>query len=473
MFLLYIYIFFSLVISRLTLKANIFNIASISLICYWAAYPLEKLKIQDYTTISGIREVGVYMYAIFGFSFLLGAFIISKIKIKRINIYPRINSRNNLFFISLVLAFLGLFCFTYTYNFSISNYIYLTLGGIPRGERMALISQAKNALPYSIFFIPSITTLLIAIKKFGISKTSPYKFLTIVIIFLNTPILLSYLAEGDRSSLIKFLAVLFFTLCLSQNSIEKINKRSFLIEKLQINKTILLNRIKIFFILFSFCIIFMFVGYARSAGWTRTPYVFRNISNSIKDNRLPTGEFRGVNFTIDFALARNHLSIKKTDKMFTWDRLIFYPLPTYVYKAIFNSKKPLNMGDAIGLETGNYIFGNELKKKYGFGLSPIAEGLINFGIIGVFINGFIYGSAISLLQYFYNKISLDSINLLDIIIINTLTIIPLIMRAGNAGIYNWIFSTSFVLLLPLLVIEFFHKINHLNFFTKQNDEINK
>ena len=41
--------------------------------------------------------------------------------------------------------------------------------------------------------------------------------------------------------------------------------------------------------------------------------------------------------------------------------MIFYPLPTYVYKKLFNKKKPLNIGDTIGLETKNYVYGKEKK----------------------------------------------------------------------------------------------------------------
>ena len=35
---------------------------------------------------------------------------------------------------------------------------------------MAILSKAKNALPYSIFLIHSIPTLLIYIKKFGLKN---------------------------------------------------------------------------------------------------------------------------------------------------------------------------------------------------------------------------------------------------------------------------------------------------------------
>ena len=168
-----------------------------------------------------------------------------------------------------------------------------------------------------------------------------------------------------------------------------------------------------------------------------------------------TGEFRGVNYTIEYALARNNLDILKTDKMFTWKNIIFYPLPTYVYKGIFKEKKPPNIGAAIGIDTKNHLYGVEENMRFGFGLSPVAEGFINLGYFGVFFIGLVYGLAIGLLQTLYNKISLENINLIDILILNTLGIVPLIMRSGSAGIYNWIFICSFVILLPLLIIEFF------------------
>ena len=92
---------------------------------------------------------------------------------------------------------------------------------------------------------------------------------------------------------------------------------------------------------------------------------------------------------------------------------------------------------------------------FGFGLSPVAEGFIKLGYFGVFFIGLVYGLSIGLLQTLYNKISLENISLIDIVILNTLGIVPLIMRSGSAGIYNWIFSSSFVILLPLLIIELF------------------
>ena len=471
MILLLIYLVFSLLLSRLILKANIFNIASLALISYWAFYPLENLKIGKdmYQTINGIKEIGIYMYLAFGLSFLVGVFIIIRKNIKKIKLYPRINSKNNLFFISISLACLGLICFSYTYGFDIKTYFQYAFT-MTRSQRMEILSTSKNALPYSIFFIPSITTLLIGIKKYGFVRSYSNFIIILIIFLLNVPIFISYFIEGDRSSIIKLITTALFTLGLSNFSIESLDKNSFLIENFRLNKNILFNRIKYLLILFIFFSFLLLIGIGRGNNWKNGPIIFNKLLAIRETKELPSAEFRANNFTIDFALARKYLNIEETKTMFTWDKLIFYPLPTYVYKRIFNEKKPLNIGDAIGLETKEYVYGKEYKRKIGFGLSPIAEGLINFGIIGVIFTGFIYGIAIGLLQSFYNKISLNNIDLLDIIILNTLGIVPLMMRAGSAGIYNWIFSSSFVILLPLLIIEVFNRKNYQEIFIlKKND----
>ena len=114
----------------------------------------------------------------------------------------------------------------------------------------------------------------------------------------------------------------------------------------------------------------------------------------------------------------------------------------------------MNIGDTIGLETKNYVYGKEKNTKLGFGLSPIAEGYFNLGMFGIAFTGFIYGISIGILQNYYNKITLNKINIFDLIILNSISIVPLMMRSGTAGIYNWIFSTSFILFVIIFFIEF-------------------
>ena len=398
------------------------------------------------------------LFAIFGFSFLLGVFIIFKLKFKKFKFSPKIITTNNLFFISLFLGLIGLLCFSYTYNFDIKQYLFLT-SNLSRPERTSLLSKATNALPYSIFFIPSITTLILAIKKVGLNN-SFFKFLlSIFISLINAPILFSYIIEGDRSALIKLLVVIFFALGLTNFPIDSTTKKVYLIENLRINKKVLINRIKIIILLIALFFMLTLIAINRNNDWRNSPRIFSNIT------KFSNAEFRHVNYSIDFALVRNELGITKTKKMFTWDKIIFYPLPTYVYKGIFNEKKPPNVGAAIGNETKNYVYGvgsEREGKEMGISLSPIAEGYINLGYFGVFFIGLFYGLAIGILQFFYNKISLDKISLLDIILLNTLGIVPLIMRSGSAGMYNWIFSSSFVILLPLLIIDIYQRKNFKN-----------
>ena len=458
MFLLFVFIIFSILISRTILKSNIFNLASLSLIAYWFSYPIETSDVTKYVieNINAFKNEGIYLYAIFGFAFLLGVFICTKCKFKKLEFYPIINTEKNLLFTSIFLGFLGLLCFSYTHNFNSLDYLN-SIQNFSRAERLSLLNTSRNALPYSIFFLPSVSTLFIFIKNFGLKKSTSKIFFIILILLINSPIFFSYLIEGDRTSLIKLFIPVIFILGLGKSSVETKNKKHLLIENFKINKKVLLNRIKITLILITLFFILTFIGLGRENSWKDTSRIFTSISERYKNKQLPVAEFRQVNYTIDYVLARDSLNIDKTDNMFTWDKFIFYPLPTYVYKSIFNEKKPPNIGRVIALETKNIKYGEKDNRKLGFGLSPIAEGYINFGYLGVFITGIVYGLAVGILQIFYNKISLERINLLDIFIINTLGIVPLIMRIGSAGIYNWIFSTSFVILLPLLIIDIFRR----------------
>lgn len=456
MYFLLVYIIISLLLSRQILKANIFNIANFSLIAYWATYPIERLNIAEKVIqrLDDVKEVGIYLYAIFGFAFLLGVFIFTKNNFKKLEYYPSIKSEKNLLFISIFLGFLGLLCFLYTYNFSIPEYINLILN-FSRGERTAILSTASNALPYSIFFIPSITTLLLYIKIFRFKKSFTNNFFAILIFLINSPILFSYIVEGDRTSLIKLFIVTLFVLGLGKSSVETQNKKILLFENFRINKKVLLDRIKIIIISMILLCILIFIESGRGYNWKDNSRVFTNFSQRFKNKKIPVAEFKSVNYTIDYALARDSLDIDKTNEMFKWDKFIFYPLPTYVYKRIFNEQKPPNIGKVFALETKNILYGVEDDRKLGFALSPIAEGYTNFGYLGVFITGLVYGLSIGFLQTFYNKISLERINLLDIFVLNTIGIVPLIMRAGSASLYNWIFSTSFVILFALLIIDIF------------------
>ena len=466
MFFLPLYIYFSLLISRQIINANLFNIASFSLICYWATYPMDKLKINRiFNVIPGITEKGIFLYTIFGFSFLLGAYLFSKygaylfsnFKLSHYKSNKQIITINNLYFIAIFLSLFGLITFLYAYDFSIIKYIN-SVFSLYRSERMEILSASNKALPYSIATIPSLAIFSLIFLHDNYKKNISQIFGLILIFCFNFPVLFSYIYEGDRTSVIKAITIIFFSINIHHKSNNmKIDSDRFLIKNLKINKRILFRRLKLFFILIITVILFVFIGLARGRGWRNISFFKENIIYAYKNKKLPTPEFRAVNFTLDYAIARDYLSIKKTNKMFTWERGLFYPLPTYIYKKFFNEKKPMNMGDSIGKEVKDYVYGINYPRKIGYALSPVAEGYINKGIPGVFLIGLIYGFCIKFLQEYYNKISITNFIFTDIFILNIISIAPLIMRSGSLGIYNWILSTTFITLIPILIIYLFNK----------------
>ena len=55
-------------INRSLINSSLINLAGFALIAYWITYPIEKLNVGGiYTTIEGIKDVGISFYAIFAF----------------------------------------------------------------------------------------------------------------------------------------------------------------------------------------------------------------------------------------------------------------------------------------------------------------------------------------------------------------------------------------------------------------------
>ena len=158
---------------------------------------------------------------------------------------------------------------------------------------------------------------------------------------------------------------------------------------------------------------------------------------------------------------KDYLTLNKKKKRCLHGIKLFF-IPTYLcLQKYFSKEKIPTVSRVIGDEVKEYVFEDSIDKKLGYALSPIAEGFINFGTLGVLIIGLFYGSFINFLQFQYNNISYKFINLFDILILNSISIIPLIMRAGTAGIYNYILSISFALFISLLSLIFFDKLRTL------------
>ena len=132
--------------------------------------------------------------------------------------------------------------------------------------------------------------------------------------------------------------VIVFTLSLNKQIPKSSLERKFLIKNFKLNKEILIKRIKLSIVSLLAIILLIFIGLGRTNGWKNTNNIIFNVRKQMELRLLPTAEFRAVNYTIDFVQARPYLTMEKSKDTFTWDKMIFYPLPTYVYKKLFNKK---------------------------------------------------------------------------------------------------------------------------------------
>ena len=99
--------------------------------------------------------------------------------------------------------------------------------------------------------------------------------------------------------MIKAGAVIFVCLSLKEESNIKL-KDGCAKKDLQYKK-IFLKKLNQFLILFIVFILLILIGNARGNGWKMVSKVPENFINQIKLGLLPTSEFRGVNFTVDWA----------------------------------------------------------------------------------------------------------------------------------------------------------------------------
>tara|TARA_Y100001968_G_C19437004_1_gene760293 strand:+ start:57 stop:1457 length:1401 start_codon:yes stop_codon:yes gene_type:complete len=431
-------------------KNIIYNISIIAIFLYWVTYPLESLAVGSMVLGElNIKQEGMLLFALFSFSFLIGFKIFKRLKVSTPDFLKNsLFSSSYILILSLTLSILAFIWFFYAYNFSLVQYL-SGIFDLSRIFRMEGLSSSSKGLPYSVPFLLGVSTWFLYIKRSLIQKIKIKWAWASLIFIINLPISLSYLIEGERTSLIKYGMTLIL---INEITKEQKNLSVGFLERnsLKINLNMVLKRIKTSILIFFIIILLTLIGLARGGGWVMSQYIGMNLQNR-GINNLPVAEFRAVNYTVDYALYRDEYAIDSDIKAFTWDKIAFYPLPRYIYKVIFKERKPLNLGDAIG-ESAKYFSYNSddiyrLDKKLGFGLSPVAEGYINFGYLGVLIIGIIYGGCIGVLHKLYNKININSIGLGEIIIICSASVTPLIMRSGMAGLYNWIFSIILILLV--------------------------
>ena len=419
------------------LFGNILNIKTYLFVCSMVLIPLKSLSSIYFSAIRAVEKPKVYLFL--DLIIRKSLLIFSILLIRYLN-WISIDTFHILCF--TVIIYLAIIIFS---NFYVKDNLYHK--NINQEPNIKNLNQ--NSISLYIFFIQSITLFNLNIDNILIEYYMDIKNISYYKVSSQIVMISGFTLNAINVFLSPVIAKLYF-----KNKIKKLQKKLTLISKLNLISGIISFLFIVFFLL-------ILIGNARGNGWKMVSKVPENFINQIKVGLLPTAEFRGVNFTVDWALSRDYLTLKKRKDMFTWNRMIFYPLPTYTYRSIFKKEKIPTISRVIGDEVKEYVFEDSIDKKLGYALSPIAEGYINFGTLGVLILGLFYGFCINFLQFQYNNISYKSINLFDILILNSISIIPLIMRAGTAGIYNYILSISFAIFISLLSLIFFDKLRTL------------
>ena len=446
----------------------LYKITLTFILLYWQAYGFESLLLGELVASEETKLYGGILYLIFIFSFLISAkFARKKISLKN-NIFKNyqifISTNHRISFYKAVIvicSLLALLFYLVSYDFDLFG-LFNQIANNTRVERYGLNKQGK-LLPYSIPFICACSSYFLLLSEKIITLKSK---LSIIFLFITSPVTISYLIEGDRTSILRIGIIYIVTYFPNY-------KNFWFLNNYKISKFKLKNLFNKLILLISVILIFIVIGTSRGI-WFKDPNYDRGAINRFiklpgalgssvsplitSDYIIPIAEFRSVNFTLDYGIENLEKIRSQRNRTFMFNNLISYPMPTYIYRFIFGTNKPLSMSKRIA---NNVAFDIESKKTLGFGLSPVAEGYINNGVLGVIFIGLLLGFFIARIDLFINIYS-GLISIPRLIIIVWAGIGPLIMRIGLGSIYNYLFLTSLFLILSLIIYKFIFQIKDLN-----------
>jgi len=315
------------------------------------------------------------------------------------------------------------------YNYGRLGNIQDILSFSQRSERMAILSSLRGNIPYMHFFVIGYTTLLLT-GLWSESLKNKHSFIKVYIYSLLwiLPFLLFLIYEGDRSGILKFIILSFFI-------------------AIQFNKF----KPKIIHLLYLFIIYSLFAVIGNVRGELQKTFKTGNISHLVEayNNKdistlLSTVEFKSVNFTLHRVVDINNLIDYPGE---SYIQSIKYILP----RSIHPGKKEKNIADKLA---HNIRTEKGIGYKIGFGISPVAESYVNFGISGPPLIFMIY-------VLFINKITLLSLNsniyyrVYGILFITT---IPMIFRNSFASQVSNIFWLTLLASILFVFIKIVNKL---------------
>ena len=336
--------------------------------------------------------------------------------------------RNNMDFIMFSSLFIASILFLASYEFNISQY--LASLGMNRIERLS--ETAAQQYPYS-------TPLLLGIYCLSYRKTPIFTLVRdprwIIGFLISSILTFTYLAEGDRTAILKVIVVII----LASGYKAKGYIKKFFLNRI-LSKKLIRNSIYIFLLICSF----IYIGYTRNELFSMGRFI-RVLTESGITFFM---EFASINLTVPafFELSGQN-SISSQDYLSSLSVLLS-AIPVKLYEFIFQTQKPVFTSQIMSDLINNYR-GFASEDGQGYGISAVTDGLLMYGQLGAAIIGIIYARII----LFVNN-TLDVIEEASVVhMINTLFASQLIffMRCGMFNIVIY-FVHSLVLVVTLTIL---------------------
>ncbi len=319
-------------------------------------------------------------------------------------------------------------------------------GSFNRIDRNAKLTSMLGNYPYTHFMFIGYSFFLSAylFKGKTILKS------VIISLILVLPLIIFYIAEGERTALLKYIVSSIFIV-----SFVKYNGAVFL-------------RKKFIFIGILLFVVMAGLGNVRSGiqifiGTGDATYIKEQFETKGLKMILPK-EFYAVNFTTN-KFVNDILNGEQDLQMgYSYFQSLPYLFPRSIYIALGMKKKLTiadNFGEKVRVEIGR-------DRKMGFGMSGIAEAFANFHLIGVIIFPVFLLSTISL----WRRIINNSNSVFIILLMTMLTpIFVIIHRSAFASTFSYISYVSFISFLAYWPSFILLKILSMQG-DKQNNKVN-
>lgn len=345
-------------------------------------------------------------------------------------------------------------------------YYYDRFGGIleffsygNRIERNSMVRNAFGNIPYStVLYAGVILSMLSGLVRIKKSESIFVSGIFIKPLILISPLLIFHLLDGERSHLLKYLIVflVFYGLI-------------FGIKKSK-----------------SFFIIAIFVGlFFALIGAFRGPinlYFSGDHVGASRFTKLIVSKMPASLIPIEFAAVQStlHYIVSKEDyKRPEYGATYFQSFEYLVPRSFLPYPKKKTISDRIGEEWGKEYYKKQINanlngpnpnwriqpeknsyKKFGLGMSPIAEAYINFRYTGVYLFFLLISYYFAILK---ERLQLFNIFSFGFYLVSCFLVLA-IFRSSFAGIFSYLFYLYFFVNIPLFGVVFFgyllRKIKH-------------